>query len=301
MDFLERLNLTLLEFEEKIRPDDIAFKNIKHPFLFVIGAPRTGTTVLTQVIAFLYQFGYINNVAARFWYTPLTGLNLSRSLLGKEPAPSFKSSHARTGALSDIHEYGKFWMCHLGFPSSQDVDWIDLDDECRRVTYQALASIQSFFDRPVVMKGIFPAYCQKSINDMLGENAVWINIERNLIDTCLSVWKARNMKGRNKWFGWYIPKSDRGPLFDMSIDEQIAFQVLYFRKVYREMATCTIQLERLCDAPLKTLFDCIPHTQARALPKDALKYHGYPDRDHAKHFTRVLKKVSDDHFSNAPA
>ena len=61
-DFLEQLNQYLISFDlYRQRGYDIV-----QPFVFVVGAPRSGTTLLTQVIAHCFDAGYICNLTARF-------------------------------------------------------------------------------------------------------------------------------------------------------------------------------------------------------------------------------------------
>jgi hypothetical protein len=41
------------------------------PVFFIVGAPRSGTTLLLQTIINHYNLGYINNFIARFWEAPV--------------------------------------------------------------------------------------------------------------------------------------------------------------------------------------------------------------------------------------
>ena len=59
-DFLAQLNENLADQEENLYKD----YEIDFPFIFVFGLPRSGTTLITQVIAQSLNIGYINN----FWY-----------------------------------------------------------------------------------------------------------------------------------------------------------------------------------------------------------------------------------------
>lgn len=289
MDFLERLNLALLEFEEKQRTP--CPWSSKHPFYFVIGAPRSGTTLLTQMLAYCYEFSYISNIAARFYMNPVVGVRLSKQLV-KHPTPTFESRCAQTESGEDIHEFGWFWMTHLGLSSSIDVDWGAPDAAHIDLTLKALRALQSEFSSPIVMKGIYPAYYSEWLNTAMGEAIRWINIERDPIDTCISIWDARG-KDKKKWFGWHIPKSERERYYDLDPTWQIAYQVSYFRRHYREIADVTIQLEDLCTRPYYTLQKLVfgETTTKRFLPEGALHFNTY-DREErafiADEFTQIL-------------
>ena len=242
---LEKMNLALLEVEERLR-NPRHYDNVP-PFYFVIGAPRSGTTLLTQLLAHCFDFGYITNLAARFWLTPVLGIQFSKEVLGERMTPSLKSHYATTEHAGDIHEFGRFWMSHLGLSSSQDVDWMVPDEEYASLTLRALRAIQSQFKVPIVMKGIYPAYASEWMNENF--EIRWINIEREAVDTCISILDARRKKLRDEhgWFGWHIPRSDRQ--VDKKKDSfylQIANQVTYFQRVYSEIADVTVHLEYLC-------------------------------------------------------
>ena len=241
---LEKLNLALLEVEESLR--DPAVWDNAPPFYFVLGAPRSGTTLLTQLLAYCFGFGYITNLAARFYLNPVLGIRLSREVLGKDTQPSFKSHYANTERAGDIHEFGRFWMSHLGLSSAQDVDWMALDDKSAPLTLRALRAIQSEFKVPIVMKGIYPAYAYEWMNDHF--DIRWINIWRDPLETCLSILEARRKKERskNKWFGWSVPAVDRWRIMSDNPYREIVNQVDYFQEVYGDMADVTIGLQQLC-------------------------------------------------------
>lgn len=104
-NFTRQVNEALLQLEKSTYHDC----TIKHPFIFVFGLPRSGTTLLTQLLASTLNLGFINNFVARFWLAPVTGIRLARSLKLESQANSFRSEFGATAGLGDIHEFGYFW------------------------------------------------------------------------------------------------------------------------------------------------------------------------------------------------
>jgi len=51
-----------------------------HP-IFVVGLPRSGTTVLEQVCLHVFKLAYIDNISAKFWNAPEYGVALSSSIV----------------------------------------------------------------------------------------------------------------------------------------------------------------------------------------------------------------------------
>src|SRR6056297_1198149 len=103
-NFLEEFNKYL--FQKEI--NEYCDYPVRHPFLFVVGPPRSGTTLLSQLIAYTFDVSYINNLVARFYLAPLHGIRFSKTVLGESKQSDFQSNYARTGNLSDIHEFGYF-------------------------------------------------------------------------------------------------------------------------------------------------------------------------------------------------
>ena len=67
--------------------------------IHIIGAPRSGTTLLSQLLLSFTQVGYINNLIAAFWNAPLYGIYLSKKLLPKAYISSFTSDYGATNNI----------------------------------------------------------------------------------------------------------------------------------------------------------------------------------------------------------
>lgn len=284
--FLERLNIELAEFDLSEREQ---IHDIAHPFIFVVGAPRSGTTLLTQFIAYAFDAGYICNLAARFWRAPVTGIRLAREVLGEGIRPGWNSLIGRTEATGPrgIHEYGYFWRAMFGFKTiddladlerraRKDIDWWNVGD--------ALASIQhELGDGPVVMKGIYPAYFPGHMQSTLGDNLIWLNVERDPLDTCISILEARQVKFGDvrAWLGWYPPEPILSQVKQIEDPyKQVVVQVSYFRRVYRELATLTLSLEDLCISTrhvLAQIGEVCGLEVVRQPPPGALTFHNYQE------------------------
>lgn len=87
-----------------------------YPTLHVVGVPRSGTTLLYQVVAAGLEIGYVNNLVAAFWRAPVLGMRLSRKLGLDRFEPSFDSEFGRTRGVGEPHEFGYFWNHHFRYP-----------------------------------------------------------------------------------------------------------------------------------------------------------------------------------------
>lgn len=299
--FLDHLNHTLWEWggQPYCRHGMI---ETMHPFYFVVGPPRSGTTLLTQLLAYVFDLGYVTNIAARFWDAPTTGMMLSRCILGDRPVPSFRSRYASTDTAGDIHEFGRFWRRHFGWESAADADCVRWFFETRNGAHllEELAGMSHVWGRPSVMKGIYPAY---AADDGLGwfasDKAHFINIERDTLDTCISILDARRANGdEREWFGWHLPKGVRGDVEMLDPYAQIARQVCWFKDYYRCISDITLTLERLClrtDKLLEDLARSLGLEPVRELPDGALRLNCYMDRgDDKRRFAAEIMRISED-------
>jgi hypothetical protein len=232
--FLRALNERLASVERELYVEC----DIEHPFLFVVGLPRSGTTLLSQLLAYCLDVGYVDNFAARFWLAPVHGLRLGRILLGGDKAAAFESDYARTRDLRGIHEFGYFWRHWLRKETFGDVvrsrelegtiDWDGL-----RLT---LANVQRELGKGYVGKNMLGAYHTARLSEVLGK-VLWVYIERDPLDVCVSILDARRKHYHDPRAWWsYVPlEYDR--LEGLDEWQQVAGQVHYLQRLYESALT----------------------------------------------------------------
>ncbi len=287
-NFLEELNQTLKEKEWEWYQDF----PIEHPFLFVYGLPRSGTTLLSQLIAHSLDVGFINNLMARFYLAPLHGIRFSRALFGDQKSTRFSSDYARTTELTDIHEFGYFWRYWLkketftGVTRAQEIEK-EIDWQGLRLT---LANIQHEFGKPMVFKNIFGSYHQERLNELL-EKVLYIYIKRDILDSAISILEARKKyySDLNTWWSYMPVEYEK--IKDLNYWEQIAGQVFYLRRYYnrksRELPNViVVEYRHLAENPssvleminekLKALFGTSIPTAGS--PPDSFPFRTYAER-----------------------
>lgn len=229
--FLERFNEGLRPLEESLYTAD----GPQHPFLFIFGLPRSGTTLLSQLVAHCLDTGYINNLAARFWKAPVAGIKFAEAVLGSGPGSfkAFESHYGSTESLRDIHEFGYFWRHWLKKDSfehirdaraiEEEIDWAGL----RKV----LANMQRQFGKAMAFKNIFGSYHMEKLDEVLGRT-LWIYIERDPLDTAVSILKARRKYFDDPDTWWSYVPPDYEKIIDKDYWHQVAGQVHYLKKFY---------------------------------------------------------------------
>jgi LPS sulfotransferase NodH len=227
--YFETVNRTLQTVEEGL----YAVDSPEYPFIFIVGLPRSGTTLLSQLIAGGLDIGYVNNLVARFWLSPVTGIKLSQAVFGAKRVATFHSTYGATQDPLDVHEFGYFWRHWLQKRTFEDVrdahlsedniDWTGL----RRV----LANMQSQFDAPMVFKNIFGSYHIERMHNEL-KNVLYIYIERDPLDVAISILKARQKyySDINCWWSYVPPDYEK--VIHKDYWTQIAGQVHYLKRYY---------------------------------------------------------------------
>jgi LPS sulfotransferase NodH len=251
-DFLEHLNAVLAPHEEAGYLD----LEERFPTLHVIGAPRSGTTLLYQLVASGLEVGYVNNLVAAFWRAPATGIRLSRKLR-VEAESSFDSSFGRTRGIQEPHEFGYFWNHHLRYPDLAErpagheaaIDW----DGLRTV----IVNMAHAYGGPVAFKPMLLLWhLEAMVRCMPRTCYVWIR--RDQRDTALSL-----MKMRQGLRGSYEAWTSLRPLADLDGEppwRQVAAQVVLLERTIEEAArrlgpehVLPVRYERMCAEPVAVL------------------------------------------------
>ncbi|MFB6307128.1 MAG: hypothetical protein ABEH43_09120, partial [Flavobacteriales bacterium] len=103
--FFEKFNDSLLDMNDnlfRINPSP----NIN---FFVMGLPRSGTTLLTQLLYNTLDIDCINHFVAKFWKTPLVGCYFSKYFLNNQNAINYSSKYAKSWQIRAPHEFSWFW------------------------------------------------------------------------------------------------------------------------------------------------------------------------------------------------
>ncbi len=120
------------------------------PVMFICGAPRSGTTLLYQLLAYVGEVGYVNNLIARFYANPPLGAWLSeQAQIDRVFLP--KSVYGRTFGASSPHEFGRFWLDAFGLHAIGQPDSAP-EPETIASAAAKIARLGAVFNRPMVFK-----------------------------------------------------------------------------------------------------------------------------------------------------
>jgi hypothetical protein len=251
---LESVNQRLADLERELIARYVL---PRYPTLFVVGAPRSGTTLLEQLLLTRFEFGYINNNVARFWMAPYVGAVLARQISRgfRTPDVGVTSEFGATTGFEGPHEFGYFWRRWFRYGETHDIVDTDVQSADRAALGQELAAIESVFDRPLVLKNPVCSFHIGFLAEAL-PGAVFLHCHREPVYAAQSILQSR-IKYHGDSSAWFSVKpAEYKRLRLLSIPEQIAGQIYFTRQaVARQFRTLPatrrmeVSYEALCDTP----------------------------------------------------
>ena len=198
------------------------------PPCFIIGAPRSGTTLLYEALTVRYAFSYFSNLAERFYKTPAAATCLGSSLLAKRKSGSFTSKYGRIDGWGAPSEGGRIWNRWLPQPYYLTVDYAaSLPLENMR---NIVASISKSIDAPFLNKNVMHSIHIDLLNKIF-PGCIFLEVRRDPVANIRSIIRARNKKGGPKedsnW--WSVKPTVWQHHKNSTIEEQACVQVCSLR------------------------------------------------------------------------
>jgi LPS sulfotransferase NodH len=212
-------NRRLAALEDRLSPPPPA--TLPTPPIVILGAPRTGSTLLHQLMAGCLDVGYLSNLHCRFWGSPAL---VERALRGRpRPSVAFESRHGNTQGRRAPSECGQFWYRFFR-RSPQHVSLADADPARMRALRRSVAAFEAAAHRPLVFKNLVCSLRVAPIAAALPE-ALFVVIHRDLLDSghSLLVARRRVLGGYDRW--WSAEPPGFQQLLGLPPEQQVVGQV----------------------------------------------------------------------------
>lgn len=197
-----------------------------HPIVFILGVPRSGTTLLYQLIARLFAVGYISNAVARYWMAPLYASIRHRGpIAASRAAMELSSNLGATSGPSAPHEFSYFWHFWSGFFQSDDLTERELATIKWGAIRRELLGLSRWWRAPLVLKALthINYNLDHAYNQIPG--ARFILIERDERFVVQSILKARAQRYGTETYWWSLRPRDVSHWLHRTPVEQIVHQV----------------------------------------------------------------------------
>ena len=219
-------------------PPDVSIERPKEPEnppIFVVGTPRSGSTLLIQLVVYCFRVAYINNLHARFWNQPLFGASVASQFQDFESSPDieFESTEGKTPGYQGPHEFGYFWRRWFEYRNSHELAEAEKEKVDRDEIRREWASMDQVFELPIAHKN----GAALSLNiDLLADifpEARFIHCVREPMFVMQSIYEARQRKeSMQNWFSTKPNEYTR--LKTLSPLKQCAGQAYFVRKAIEE-------------------------------------------------------------------
>ncbi|MFQ5650802.1 MAG: sulfotransferase [bacterium] len=201
------------------------------PLVFIIGPPRSGTTILYQLLVHCYDFAYINNFVGNFYRCPNLAVRLSRVLQIDRRAVAFTSRHGVTPGLAGPHEFGDFW--YRWFPKTPHyADAGTLSLARKQALQNTVDALAHFFNRTLLFKNVIHSVRIKALQDIFPQ-ALFIVCERNPLYTAQSIYQVRKERAHNHGW-WSVQPREIEELRSKPMLEQCVSQLYYVTRQIEE-------------------------------------------------------------------
>lgn len=246
-NFISHLNDVLEPSHSRLLVDTPETYSTVH----VIGVPRSGTTLLAQLLSSHLDIGNINNLVAAFWKVPLYGIRLSRKLIDADSISSYRSTFGRTRGLHEPHEFGYFWFSLLKYkemveqPAEHEssIDWSYLSILLRNMC--------EAYKKPVLFKNFLVGWHIRTLSKVLPKTC-FVRVRRDPLDNALSILAMREkfLGSKETWAS--MKPRQYAWLKDEPYWVQVAGQVHFLERCMSEQL-CQIASDNVLDISYETL------------------------------------------------
>lgn len=225
------------------------------PSIFIIGPPRSGTTLLYQYICHYFDVSFVSNTHCYVYGSPgLSHYVLRRVLSGV--SGGFDSEYGYVEGASGPSECGKLW--YRFFPRGG----IIVDNEkwagSGRMMGWSISLFRRASSKAVVFKNVYNSLRIGQIVDYV-RNPVFIVMNRNREDNIRSILKRRSGKGDIYKWRSVMPFQARNCIEvnpRIQVDRQIEGiydEINYWRVTNGDIMFIDVQYEDLCIDPKKEM------------------------------------------------
>lgn len=231
--------------------------------VFIIGAPRTGSTILYQILTNYFDLLYPDNLVDLFRRNMFIGFWISHHIYNDKPHNCYRSRFGNTEqcGLHAPNEFGQFWYRWL----PKHKHFIEADEVSASALLQMklnLTAVLSYFEKPLLFKNLNMGQRLRMLAQILPNSKI-IWIKRDPLLTAQSIYNAKKrLKLKpNEW--WSVMPPNYNELKNLDACEQIIKQIFFIerqifldKKLFPEKQLLTIEYESL-SSNLNDLLDKI--------------------------------------------
>lgn len=240
------------------------------PLLFVLGLPRSGTTLIYQYIVHRLTVAYFTNGVGRYYLSPCLATWVQHACNASYRS-DFRSRYGSVNGPMAPHEAGRFWGRFFGFEEYVPPDQVSVRD--RRTMRRTVAFVQQLFGNTLFVNKNVKHLLRLPVLSSVFPNAFFLRVHRDWTDVGLSLLRARhdNLDDPTNW--WSARPPNHKDLEDLSAEVQIVQQLSALHQKMNEDLSAlpahrvfSVKYKEFCDAPdhlIHSLHSRIQHVDFR--------------------------------------
>lgn len=219
--------------------------------VFIVGPPRSGSTLLMQVLTDAFDVTYLSNAHCRWFGAPALAERWFHPLEQKQPS-DYHSYHGQTALTTDPAECGQWWYRFFrrnpAYVTSSEVQ-----PKKMLAFRRSIALLERAANKPLLFKNLYAGLRLEPIVEYIPE-AILIVVERDVLSNAESVLRGRHdaLGSYDQW--WSVPPPNVDELSSLPPVVQVVGQIksiheLINRDVTRlgiESRVFKVQYEEFC-------------------------------------------------------
>jgi len=233
--FLDLLSNRFYNFIKKYEDNisnSLVSRREEYAPIFIIGSPRTGSTIVFEHLSNELNILYTNNLTWKFYKNFLFSFILSDKIYKNRPHNCFESNHGATLSCgwNAPSECGTFWRRWIDVDNKNFYDADDLNDTQKNEIKNEIERVIKYFDKPILFKNLINGQMIRVLIDIF-PNAKFIFVKREPLLTAQSILKAKRKNGMRDNDYWSIKPKNYSTLKEIDNPyEQIIKQIYYIEK-----------------------------------------------------------------------
>lgn len=201
--------------------------------LFVVGLPRSGTTLAYEIIVQAFEVNYLSHLFEFMYGLPNLTTRITRNFTAS-PLPQYKSTYGHIPGFFSPAENFKFWM--RWFPENPVLGHYVpsqlLDNRTARDANRVVGSMTRISGRPYVFKNVYFSLSISSLLKVFPTARILI-VHRDLESAAASLYKRRcELQGSRNW--WSIRPPFSNTVQGRDLLEQVAFQCVRSEQIMQQ-------------------------------------------------------------------
>lgn len=211
-------------FEKHVIAKYGSAESCKYP-VFIVGSPRSGSTILYQMVTYSIDCIYIDNFICPWHHTIYAGFYLSDIVFREKSHANFSSRYGNTSSWTSPSECQGLW--YNWFPKDHDhVDLEDIDSNTITSLKITVTALLNRYKRNLVIKNLSCGHRIRVLSKVF-PNAKFINIKRDPFFTVQSLLLARRSLSIADDGWWSVKPKNYEDLINLPLVEKLVAQVYF--------------------------------------------------------------------------